>query len=94
VMHDSREDSSAFLSQFGIELAGVFDSQVAHTMMLEQQALRPFQISLNELLKMVLRLENEKEASLGQRMKKDPNVWPEPSSFKVFLFSTAELDAS
>ncbi|CAK9111360.1 unnamed protein product [Durusdinium trenchii] len=75
VMHDSREDSSAFLSQFGIELAGVFDSQVAHTMMLEQQALRPFQISLNELLKMVLRLENEKEASLGQRMKKDPNVW-------------------
>ncbi|CAJ1336660.1 unnamed protein product, partial [Effrenium voratum] len=75
VMHDSREDSSAFLSQFDIELAGVFDSQVAHTMMLENQATKPFQISLNELLKSVLKLENEKETSLGQRMKKDPNIW-------------------
>lgn len=75
VMHDSREDSSAFLSQFDIELAGVYDSQVAHTMMLERQAVRPFQISLNELLKQVLKLENEKEVSLGHRMKKDPNVW-------------------
>lgn len=26
----------------------------------------------------VLKLENEKEVSLGHRMKKDPNVWSEP----------------
>eukprot|EP00434_Breviolum_minutum_P007129 symbB.v1.2.006291.t1/scaffold375.1/size220138/9 len=56
-------------------LRKVILEDVAHTMMLEQQAIRPFQISLNELLKTVLKLENEKEMSLGHRMKKDPNVW-------------------
>lgn len=75
VMHDCREDSSALLSQFDTELQAVFDSQVAHTMLLEQQAARPFQISLNELLKQVLKLENEQQKSLGQKMKDDPNVW-------------------
>ncbi|CAE8610039.1 unnamed protein product, partial [Polarella glacialis] len=75
VMHDCREDSSALLSQFDIELDGVFDSQVAHTMMLEQKATRPYQISLNELLKGVLQLENDKSQPLGQKMKDDPNVW-------------------
>eukprot|EP00933_Yihiella_yeosuensis_P055370 TRINITY_DN5411_c0_g1_i3.p1 TRINITY_DN5411_c0_g1~~TRINITY_DN5411_c0_g1_i3.p1 ORF type:complete len:259 (+),score=36.63 TRINITY_DN5411_c0_g1_i3:86-862(+) len=75
VMHDCREDSSALLSQFDTELSGVFDTQVAHTMMLEMEASRPFQISLNELLKSVLLLENEQQRPLGQRMKDDPNVW-------------------
>lgn len=75
VMHDCREDASALLSQFGIELAGVFDTQVAHTMMLEERATRPFQISLNELLKGMLHLQNEQQLSLGERMREDPNVW-------------------
>ncbi|OLQ02774.1 hypothetical protein AK812_SmicGene14381 [Symbiodinium microadriaticum] len=51
------------------------DSYVAHTMLLERQASKPFQISLNELLKSVLQLENEKQTPLHKRMKSDPNIW-------------------
>ncbi|CAK0899445.1 unnamed protein product, partial [Prorocentrum cordatum] len=75
VMHDCREDASALFSQCGFEPTRVFDTQVAHTMLREQQAERPFQISLNELLKSRLRLENEQQLPLGHRMADDPNVW-------------------
>merc|ERR1712216_994647 len=75
VMHDCREDCSALLSQFEVTLKNVFDTQVAHTMMLESSATRPFQISLNELLKMELNLHNDQQLPLGKRMKDDPNLW-------------------
>lgn len=75
VMHDCREDASALLSQFDVTLTNVFDSQVAHTMLLEQRTARPFQISLNELLKTTLQLENEEQVPLGEKMREDPNVW-------------------
>jgi len=75
VMHDCREDASALFSQFDVELAGVFDTQVAHTMLLEQRVSRPYQISLNELLKSMLQLQNEKQVPLSKRMKDDPNMW-------------------
>lgn len=75
VMHDCREDASALLSQFDIALSGIFDSQVAHTMLLQQQATRPFQISLNELLKNLLHLENVQQRPMHQQMNADPNVW-------------------
>jgi exonuclease 3'-5' domain-containing protein 1 len=75
VMHDCREDASAMLTQQQVELAGVFDSQVAHTMLLRQEDARPFQISLNELLKNTLQLQNEQQLFLTEKMKGDPNVW-------------------
>lgn len=75
VMHDCREDASAMLTQYQVDLAGIFDSQVAHTMLLRQQDMRPFQISLNELLKNTLQLQNEQQLLLTQKMKGDPNVW-------------------
>lgn len=75
VMHDSREDASALLSQYSIALAGVFDTQVAHTMLLEAEQARPYQISLNELLKFSLKLENEHQLSLGRMLQEDPNIW-------------------
>lgn len=75
VMHDCREDASALLSQYDVAIGGVFDTQVAHTMMLEAQAARPYQISLNELLKATLKLENEHQLPLGKMMQDDPNIW-------------------
>lgn len=75
VMHDCREDTSALLSQFDVDVATIFDTQVAHTMMLERESTRPFQISLNQLLKDALHLENEAEDVLSERMRDDPNVW-------------------
>lgn len=75
VTHDCREDASALLSQFDVQLANVFDVQVAHTMLQEQEASRPYQISLNELLKKTLKLENEGQHPMAERMKEDPNLW-------------------
>jgi len=75
VMHDCREDSSALFSQFAVRLAHVFDTQVAHTLLLEQQRHpRPYQISLHELLKMHT-LTNEKQGEMTTRMEDDANVW-------------------
>lgn len=75
IMHDCREDASALLSQFDSTLVGVFDTQVAHTMLLERECARPFQISLNELLKNKLAMENEQQVEAGKRMREDPNIW-------------------
>eukprot|EP00927_Polykrikos_kofoidii_P043792 TRINITY_DN37893_c0_g1_i1.p1 TRINITY_DN37893_c0_g1~~TRINITY_DN37893_c0_g1_i1.p1 ORF type:complete len:398 (-),score=49.81 TRINITY_DN37893_c0_g1_i1:78-1271(-) len=75
VMHDCREDASALLSQFNVGLENVFDTQVAHIMLLKHQDTRPYQISLNELLKGTLQLENEQQVHLGSRMRDDPNIW-------------------
>merc|ERR1719409_2463349 len=44
-------------------------------MLLEQESTRPYQISLNELLKKTMELQNEQQVSLRQRMQEDPNIW-------------------
>merc|ERR1711971_954017 len=44
-------------------------------MLLEQETTRPYRISLNELLKSSLQLENVQQKPLDKKMKDDPNVW-------------------
>ncbi|CEL95361.1 unnamed protein product [Vitrella brassicaformis CCMP3155] len=75
VMHDCREDSSALHNQYGIQLQNVFDTQVAHFALLDQDGFAPYQISLNDLLLKALKLSNRRKSPITAKMVRDPNVW-------------------
>eukprot|EP00400_MALV-I_sp_L67-5_P000336 gene336-448_t len=76
VMHDCREDLSALYHQFGIVLDGVYDTQIAHFMLLEQNNYAPYQISLNDLLLKILGFgHSETQKQISERMGKDPKIW-------------------
>ena len=75
IMHDCREDVSALYHQFGIVCDGVYDTQIAHFMLLEQSNYAPYQISLNDLLVKMLGFGNQGSKAVGDQMRSDPQIW-------------------
>ena len=86
VMHDCREDVSALYHQFGIIPDGIYDTQIAHFMQLEQNNYAPYQISLNDLLVKVMGFGNQAQKVVSDRMKKDSKIW----FFRLFFLSKAK----
>eukprot|EP01066_Platyproteum_vivax_P021227 Platyproteum_vivax@DN9252_c0_g1_i1.p1 len=75
VMHDCREDSSALYNQFGIQLKNIYDTQVAHKILLEREQYPGIQISLNDLLLKTLKISNLKKTPTDGKMDHDSNLW-------------------
>jgi len=76
VMHDCRRDSEALHYQFNVCLRGVWDSQVAHTVLSQFKGFKtPYPIGLNTLLRTFGCEENKFKDSVKFTMSAMKNFW-------------------
>ncbi|CAG0924315.1 unnamed protein product [Notodromas monacha] len=79
VMHDCRNDSAAFSSQFGIRLRNVFDTQSAHAVLHHKQTGRPVykvkSLGLSTLCQLYNAPGNPKKDQMKSIYKKDQRYW-------------------
>lgn len=80
VIHDARNDSSALFFQYGIKLANIFDTQVSHAVIQQQNTGRPAYkakyVSLNMLLEMYGGpASNPKKEQMKKFYRKDQKYW-------------------
>mmetsp|Transcript_25620 Transcript_25620/g.42135 ORF Transcript_25620/g.42135 Transcript_25620/m.42135 type:complete len:468 (-) Transcript_25620:122-1525(-) len=76
IMHDCRQDSDALFHQFGVRLQHVFDTQVAHAVLVEGNGKEsPWPISLARLLQKFAKIEHEAKDEVRKMMRADPSFW-------------------
>eukprot|EP00922_Rhytidocystis_sp_ex-Travisia-forbesii_P013672 GHVS01020437.1.p1 GENE.GHVS01020437.1~~GHVS01020437.1.p1 ORF type:complete len:456 (-),score=69.12 GHVS01020437.1:909-2276(-) len=76
ICHDCREDNSALYHQFGLSMRNVFDTQVAHALVLTAQRLPVFQVGMSDLLTEYLLLKPDGlSSSIKQQMSQDMSLW-------------------
>jgi len=76
VMHDCRKDSEALYFQYDVTLRGVWDSQIAYTVLSQLKGFKtPYPIGLNTLLKACNSDENKFKDMVKSAMNAMPNFW-------------------
>jgi hypothetical protein len=76
VMHDCRKDSEALYFQYDVTLRGVWDSQIAYTVLSQLKGFKtPYPIGLNTLLKACSCEENKFKDMVKSAMNAMPNFW-------------------
>jgi len=76
VMHDCRKDSEALYFQYDVSLRGVWDSQIAYTVLSQLKGFKtPYPIGLNTLLKACSCEENKFKDMVKSAMNAMPNFW-------------------
>lgn len=76
VMHDCRKDSEALYFQYDVTLRGVWDSQIAYTVLSQLKGYKtPYPIGLNTLLKACGTEENKFKDMVKSAMNAMPNFW-------------------
>lgn len=83
MFHDFCEDAACLVRDFGIKTQSVFDSQIAHRLLLEnreemmgtQQEDSKKCASLNDVLSEYLDVQNDQKSSIQSKMKKNPFIW-------------------
>jgi len=76
VMHDCRRDSEALYFQYGVTLHGVWDSQIAYSVLSQLKGYKtPYPIGLNTLLKACSCEENKFKDMVKSAMSAMKNFW-------------------
>lgn len=76
VMHDCRKDSESLYFQYDVTLRGVWDSQIAYSILSQLKGFKtPYPIGLNTLLKACNSEENKFKDMVKSAMTAMPNFW-------------------
>ncbi|CAI2367863.1 unnamed protein product [Moneuplotes crassus] len=95
VFHDFCEDSAALFRHFQVSPTKIFDTQIAHRVKRELEETVTYQdnnISLNNLLKTYMRVENTMKTKVNSCMTSDPEFWYQrPMTHEMLEYASQDV---